>query len=154
MAAITICSDFGAQGSKVCHCFHCFPIYLPKAYFMLKVPPKTLCDNENMGRRPELTFLRGRRPGGQEAHGEVLCTSDCCAHAQSCGRSVVSTSASPWTVTCWAPLSMRFPRPEYWSGLPFPPPGGLPNPGTDLASLGSPALQADSLPLGHEGSPR
>ena len=29
MAAVTICSDFGAQGNKVCHCFHCFPIYLP-----------------------------------------------------------------------------------------------------------------------------
>ena len=29
MAAVTICSDFGAQDNKVCHCFHCFPIYLP-----------------------------------------------------------------------------------------------------------------------------
>ena len=29
MAAVTICSDFGAQKNKVCHCFHCFPIYLP-----------------------------------------------------------------------------------------------------------------------------
>ena len=29
MAAVTICSDFGAQENKVCHCFHCFPIYLP-----------------------------------------------------------------------------------------------------------------------------
>ena len=31
MAAVTICSDFGAQGNKVCHCFHCFPIYLPES---------------------------------------------------------------------------------------------------------------------------
>ena len=30
MAAVTICSDFGAQGNKVSHCFHCFPIYLPR----------------------------------------------------------------------------------------------------------------------------
>jgi len=29
MTAITVCSDFGAQENKVCHCFHCFPIYLP-----------------------------------------------------------------------------------------------------------------------------
>ena len=29
MAAVTICSDYGAQGNKVCHCFHCFPVYLP-----------------------------------------------------------------------------------------------------------------------------
>ena len=32
MAAITICSDFGAQENKVCHCFHCFPIYLLKRW--------------------------------------------------------------------------------------------------------------------------
>ena len=38
---------------------------------------------------------------------------------------------------------MGFPRQEYWSGLPFPPPGALPNPGIEP---GSPALQADSLP--------
>ena len=51
---------------------------------------------------------------------------------------------TPQTVACQAPLSMGFPRQEYWSGLPFPPPGDLPNPGTELAS---PKLQADSLPL-------
>ena len=44
-------------------------------------------------------------------------------------------------------------RKEYWSGLPFPPPGYLPNPGTQPMSPASPALQADSLPLSHWGSP-
>ena len=39
---------------------------------------------------------------------------------------------APWTVVCQAPLSMGFPRQEYWSGLPFPPPGDLPNPETEL----------------------
>ena len=34
-----------------------------------------------------------------------------------------------WTTACQAPLSMEFSRQEYWSGLPFPPPGDLPNPG-------------------------
>ena len=48
-----------------------------------------------------------------------------------------------WTVACHAPLSMGFSRQEYWNGLPFPSPGDLPEPGTEL---GSPALQADSLP--------
>ena len=48
-----------------------------------------------------------------------------------------------WTVARRAPLSMGFPRQEYWSGLPFPSPGYLSNPGIELAS---PALQADSLP--------
>ena len=50
--------------------------------------------------------------------------------------------ATPWTVAHQAPLSMRFSRPGYWSGSPFPSPGDLPNPGIEP---GSPALQADSL---------
>ena len=49
----------------------------------------------------------------------------------------------PWTVAHRAPLSMEFFRQEYWSGLPFPSPGDLPNPGVEP---GSPALQADALP--------
>ena len=43
--------------------------------------------------------------------------------------SVVSDSAAPWTAARQAPLSMGFSRQEYWSGLPFPPPGHLPDPG-------------------------
>ena len=49
-----------------------------------------------------------------------------------------------WTVDCQAPLSMGFSRKEYWSGLPFPSPGALPDPGIEP---GSPALQADDLPI-------
>ena len=48
-----------------------------------------------------------------------------------------------WTVAYQASLSMGFSRQEYWSGLPFPSPGDLPNPGIEP---GSPKLQADSLP--------
>ena len=51
------------------------------------------------------------------------------------------TLATPWTVACQAPVSMGFSRQEYWSGLPFPSPGDLPNPGIEPRS---PALQADS----------
>ena len=54
-----------------------------------------------------------------------------------------STLVTPWILGLQAPLSMGFPRQEYWSGLPFPSPGDLPNPGI---KHGSPALQADSLP--------
>ena len=46
-----------------------------------------------------------------------------------CVHSVVSNSAIPWTVAHQAPLSMGFPRQEYWSGLPFPTPEDLPDPG-------------------------
>ena len=52
---------------------------------------------------------------------------------------------TPWTVAHQAPLSMRFPRRECWSGLPFPSPGVLPNPGIEPRFPVAPALQADSL---------
>ena len=48
---------------------------------------------------------------------------------------------------------MGFSRQEYWSGLPCPPPGDLPDPGIRPMSPASPALQADSLPLSHRESP-
>ena len=57
--------------------------------------------------------------------------------------------ATPWTVVHQAPLSMGFPRLQYWSGLSFLSPGDLPNPEIKTTSF---ALQADSLPLSHQGS--
>ena len=66
--------------------------------------------------------------------------------------SVVSDSATPWTVARQAPLCMRFPRQEYWSGLPFPTPGGLSDPRIEPTSLGSLALAGrffTPVPLGH-----
>ena len=67
------------------------------------------------------------------------------------------TLATPWTVACQAPLSMGFSWQECWSGLPFPSPGDLPDPGIELMS---PTLQADSLlaelwgkPTGKRGFP-
>ena len=53
--------------------------------------------------------------------------------------------ATPWTVACQASLSMELSQQEHWSGLPFPPPGDLPNPETEPESPESLALQADSL---------
>ena len=51
--------------------------------------------------------------------------------------------ATPWTVAYQASQSMGFSRQEYWSGVPFPSPGDLPDPGFEPLS---PALQADALP--------
>ena len=48
--------------------------------------------------------------------------------------------ANPWAVACQAPLFTEFPRQEYWSGLPCPPPGDLPDPGIEPASPALPAL--------------
>ena len=58
--------------------------------------------------------------------------------------------AIPWTIACQAPLSMEFSRQEYWSGLPFSPPGDLPDPGIKPRSL---ALQLDALPSELLGKP-
>ena len=66
-------------------------------------------------------------------------------------HTVASDSVIPWTVACQAPLSMDFSRQEYLSGLPFLPPGDLPDPGI---KTGSPALQADSLPAELCGKPK
>ena len=52
---------------------------------------------------------------------------------------------TPWTVAYQVPLSMGFPRQEFWNGLQFPSPGDLPDPRIKPTSLGSPARQADSL---------
>ena len=58
-----------------------------------------------------------------------------CSVLQSC-----LTLCDPWTAAHQAPLSMGFSRQEYWSGLPFPPPEDLPDPGIEPASLVSPEL--------------
>ena len=58
--------------------------------------------------------------------------------------------ATLWTVARQAPPSMKFSRQEYWSGLPFPSPGDLPDPRIEPTS---PALQADSLPPEPPGKP-
>ena len=67
----------------------------------------------------------------------LSCTGVCGLVAKSC-----PTLVTPWTIAFQVPLSMGFSRQEYWSGLPFPSPGNLPNPGNEP---GSPALQTDSL---------
>ena len=57
--------------------------------------------------------------------------------------------ATPWTVAYQAPLSVGFSRQEYWSGLPFPSPGALPNPGTEP---GLPHCRQMLYHLNHQGS--
>ena len=57
---------------------------------------------------------------------------------------------TPWTIAYQAPPCMEFPRQDYWSGLPFPSPGYIPDPGIEPRS---PALQADALPTELPGKP-
>ena len=64
-----------------------------------------------------------------------------------CILSHVWLFVTPWTVACQALLSMGFPRQEYWSGLPFPSPGDLPDPGIEPVTLVSPALAGGFLTI-------
>ena len=66
------------------------------------------------------------------------------------GGLVAKLCPTPRTAACQAPVSMGFPRQEYWSRLPFPSPGDLPDPRIEPRS---PALQAHSLLLSHQGNP-
>ena len=88
-----------------------------------------------------LTFLGLRNDHGiwQCIGGDGLVTKSC------------PTLGTPWTVACQAPLSMEFSRQKCLSGLPFHPPGDLPNPGIKPAS---PAFQADSLQAEQQGKPK
>ena len=90
-------------------------------------PPKFLCSSPNHP-VPQHVTLFGDGGGGGFA----------CIHAKSLSH--VQLFATPWTVAHQAPLSMGFSRQECWSGLPFPPPGDLPEPGIEPESLLSPAL--------------
>ena len=65
--------------------------------------------------------------------------------------SVMSDSANSWTIAHQFPLSLGFPRQEYWSGLPFLPPGDVPDLGIEPTF---PAWQADSFPVEPPGKPQ
>ena len=83
---------------------------------------------------------------------EHVCTKlvTCNNESYKVSHSVVSNSfETPWTITHQVPLSMGFSRQEYWSGLPCPPPGELPNPGI---KPGFPTFQAILYHLSYQGS--
>ena len=75
------------------------------------------------------------------------------AHACAQSRSHVQLFTTPWTIASQAPLSMEFPRQEFWSGLPFHNPGALSDQRLNPGALCLSYWQADSLPLNHLGSP-
>ena len=91
--------------------------------------------------RTQLKRLRRNNSNNNESSAVCLEACGIGPRVLSCVRLFVT----PWTVAP-VPLSMGFPRQEYWSGLPFPPSGNLPHSGIEPAF---PALQVDSLPVSH-----
>ena len=71
-----------------------------------------------------------------------------------CALSSVRLFGTPWAVACQVPLSMRFSRQEYWNRLPCPPPGDLPNPGTESTFLVPPALAGGFFTIEPPGKTR
>ena len=115
--------------------------------FWTRILFKELCDSFG-------SAVWGFESGEKRVRDKVLYIQTECVYACMLSQfSRVRFYATPWTVALQAPLSMGFFRQEYWSGLPCPPPGDLPDPGTQPASPASPALQMDSLLQSHRGSP-
>ena len=73
----------------------------------------------------------------------LICTSVVLLYCAPNHFSRVQLFATSWSVVCQAPRNMEFSRQEYWSGLPFPSPGDLPDPGIKVGSLTSPALAGE-----------
>ena len=82
-----------------------------------------------------------------------VCVCVCVCVVCVCVLSHVRLFATPWTVARQAPLSMGFSRQESWSGLPFPPPGSLPDPGKETMSLVSAALAGGFFTTAPPGEP-
>ena len=87
------------------------------------------------------------RVDGKDQRGGCVCV---CALS----LSHVQLFSTPWMVAQQAPLSIGFPMQEYWSGLPFPSPGDLPEPGTEPTSPGSLALAGRFFTTEPPGKPR
>ena len=97
-------------------------------------------------------FYLALSSGQSLVHDRCVCVCVCvcvCTRAQLLSR--LRLFVTPWTKAHKDPLSMGFSQQEYWGGLPFPPLGDLPDPGTDPTS---PVLQANSLTLCHLRLPR
>ena len=120
-------------------------ILLPAAAGKTSITQLKLLSPGPLGRHRPILALPDGSPTLQAIPSWNFHHSCCCLAAKSC-----PTLFTPWTVARQAPLSMGFSRQEYWSGLPFPSPGGQPDPGNKSRF---PAWQADSLPLSHPGGP-
>ena len=111
-------------------------------------PPPDDAGGETEAHRGEVTGSKSPRESGARRAESLDRVSP---SAQSLSR--VQLFATPWTLTHQALLSMGFPRQKYWSGLPFPPPGDLPDSRTEPTSLVSPAFGRWVLYLGRPSLP-
>ena len=121
-------------------------ILLPLTFFILTLAITWVLEPKKMRKVPLCSTLRERHPCSRQVNintQQYLLPTPfswlhyVCVHTQTC-----PTLVTPWTVPHQAHLSMGFSRQAYWSGLSFPTPGDLPNPGIEPMVLASPALAA------------
>ena len=119
------------QGSKQCCWTHTSVWLTPKAYTKLRA--------QNL--RQHMLLVPAGGASLCMCSGYFIClTWVLTCYSWACVLSRIWLLVTPWTVALQPPLSMEFSRQEYWSGLPFPPPRDLPDPGNEPVSFTSPAL--------------
>ena len=112
-------------------------------------PPSRLLDSWAPKRRQSFRPCNFKERKGSIPQEVFLC--GCmCVHA--CTLSLIQLFVTPWMGAHQAPLSMEFSRQEYWSGVPCPPPGDLPDPGMDQTGVS--CIGGRRFKLSHQGSPR
>ena len=137
--ALTACLPWPSQGSDPLRALsHLNPVVLPPLYGGGKGA------TDRLRHLPWVTPEPGVAPGPSDM--EVIhlllvrvCVLKYIQHVLCWSLSRVPLFVTPWTIGCQAPLAMGYPRQEYWSGSPFPPPGDLPDPGEPM-SAASPAV--------------
>ena len=131
------------------HIYTCIYLYTTYIY----ISPGQNTGVGSLSLLQEIFPIQGSNPGlpnCRQIHYQLSHQGVCVQRAKCFSR--VRLFATLWTVARQTPLSMGFSRQEYQGGLPCPP-GDPSNPGMEPVSPGNPALQADSLPLSHRGSP-
>ena len=141
----------GKVTGSVCHGQCQKPGRFPEGY-----PPAVLFWANNSSSTTRINYLRGGREAQKPPHplpsldgGWQLVDSKSREETE-VAQPFLTLFMTLWVIAHQVPLSMGFPKQEYWNGLPLPSPGDLPNPGIEL---GSPALQADSLQSEPPGKP-
>ena len=134
------------------------PVRLAESILMVVVSGKNRWSVSILQSSPMIFFLFLNPASGELAIlslGIYLNKLKTSVHTKSyvCILSHVWLFGTPWTIARQVPLSMGFPRQDYWSGLPFPTPGDLPNPRTEPISLVSPALAGEFLTTASSGKP-
>ena len=123
----------------VCHPLLLLPSIFPNIRILSRVS-----SSHQVAKVLELRLQHQWVPIAQQRAWHIMCW---------CSLSCVWLFVTPWTVAHRTPQSMRFSRQEYWSGLPFPSPGDLPNPGTESESLASLAMAGKFFTTEPPGKP-